>query len=72
MTLNGFGVQLVDNNRLEVQASNETFALRKHNLVQAILAVNDLFYLAMPMVASLFYEDVVVWLDIHDISERTG
>lgn len=66
MTLNGFGVQLVDG-RLEVHASRDNFALRKHNLVQAMLAVNDMFYLAMPMVASLFYEDVVAWLDLHEV-----
>jgi hypothetical protein len=66
MTLAGFGVQLVDN-RLEVHASPENFALRKHNLLQAMLAVNDLFYLAIPMVASLFYEDVVAWLETSDI-----
>jgi len=66
MTLNGFGVQLAEQ-RLEVHASPDNFALRKHNLVQAILAVNDMFYLAVPMVASLFYEDVVAWLDLHDI-----
>ncbi len=66
MTLNGFGVQLHDN-ALEVHASPDNFALRKHNLVQAMLAVNDMFYLAVPMVASLFYEDVVAWLDVHDI-----
>lgn len=67
MTLNGFGVQLVDNKRLEVHATKENFALRKHNLVQAILAVDDMFYLAVPLVSSLFYEDVVAWLDLHDI-----
>ncbi len=66
MTLNGFGVRLADQ-RLEVHTSAEKFALRKHNLVQAILAVNDMFYLAMPMVASLFYEDVVAWMDSYDI-----
>ena len=66
MTLNGFGVQMVDQ-RLEVHASPDNFALRKHNLVQAILAVNDMFHLAVPVVASLFYEDVVAWLDLHDI-----
>lgn len=32
-----------------------------------MLAINDLFYLAVPMVVSLFYEDVVSWLDIHKI-----
>jgi len=66
MTLNGFGIQLVDN-RLEVRASGDNFAFRKHNLVQAMLAVNDMFYLAVPMVASLFYEDVVAWLDAQEI-----
>lgn len=66
MTLNGFGVQ-VNNEALEVHASPDNFALRKHNLVQAMLAVNDLFYLASPMVASLFYEDVVAWLDLSEI-----
>ncbi len=66
MTLAGFGI---DNNNgaLEVRASAESFALRKHNLIQAMLAVNDLFYLAQPMVASLFYEDIVQWLDQNDI-----
>lgn len=66
MTLNGFGVQLVDQ-RLEVHASTDNFPLRKHNLLQAILAVNDLFYLVAPLVTSLFYEDVVAWLDLNDI-----
>lgn len=66
MTLNGFGVQFQDN-ELRVHASSDNFALRKHNLVQAILAVNDMFYLAEPMVASLFYEDVVAWLDLHEV-----
>lgn len=66
MTLNGFGVQL-NNQALEVHASPDNFALRKHSLVQAVLAVNDLFYLASPMVASLFYEDVVAWLDLSEI-----
>ena len=66
MTLNGFGVQL-NNQALEVHASPDNFALRKHNLVQAVLAVNDLFYLASPMIASLFYEDVVAWLELSEI-----
>jgi len=66
MTLNGFGVQL-HGEALEVHATPDNFAMRKHNLVQAMLAVNDMFYLAVPMVASLFYEDVVSWLDLHDV-----
>jgi len=66
MTLNGFGVQM-DGKTFQVHASPDNFAVRKHNLVQAMLAVNDMFYLAVPMVASLFYEDVVAWLDVHEI-----
>lgn len=65
-TLYGFGVEL-NNGALEVKANEGNFALRKHNLLQAMLAVNDLFYLAMPMVASLFFEDVEMWLDVYDI-----
>ena len=64
LTLHGFGVQLSkDPPELQVHTSAENFPLCKHNLVQAMLAVNDLFYLAQPTVASLFYEDVVAWLD---------
>src|SRR4030042_1421302 len=66
ITMNGFGVQAKEG-RLESRASPENFAVRKHNLIQAMLAINDLFYLAVPMVASLFYEDVVVWLDLPEI-----
>ena len=66
MTLNGFGVKLVDG-VMEVRASKDDFPMRKHNLVQAMLAVNDLFYLASPIVSSLFLEDVVAWLDENEI-----
>ncbi|MBT9168986.1 MAG: hypothetical protein DDT19_02338 [Syntrophomonadaceae bacterium] len=66
LTLNGFGVKQ-DGNALIVHTSPDNFALRKHNLVQAVLAVNDLFYLAVPMVASLFLEDVTSWLDLNDV-----
>lgn len=66
MTLNGFGIGLADG-RLEVKASTNNFAVRKHNLIQAMLAVNDMFYLASPVVASLFYEEVVAWLELHEI-----
>ena len=65
-TLNGFGVQ-DDRKALKVTASENNFALRKHNLVQAMLAVNDLFYLASPITTSLFREDVEAWLNSSSI-----
>jgi hypothetical protein len=66
MTLNGFGVRL-NGSALEVTASPDNFPLKKHSLTQALLAVNDLFYLAEPMVKSLFLEDVTAWLDSSDV-----
>ena len=66
ITLNGFGVRM-NKEALEVHASPENFPARKHNLIQAILAVGDLFYLASPVVESLFVEDVIAWLDANDI-----
>jgi hypothetical protein len=66
LTLNGFGVRR-NEDALEVEATKETFAYGKHNLIQSMLAVNDLFYLAQPMVTSLFFEDVTSWLDLSDI-----
>ncbi|MCZ2113350.1 MAG: DUF1829 domain-containing protein [Anaerolineae bacterium] len=66
ITLANLGVQ-VREGRLEVQASPQEFGKRKHDLVQAMLAVNDMFSLASPTVESLFYEDVQNWLDLHDI-----
>lgn len=74
LTLNGFGVQRDHKNALFVKASPENFSLKKHSLIQAILAINDLFYLAAPHVSSLFFEDVKAWLDQEDIrySERVS
>lgn len=66
ITLNGFGVKMIDK-ELTVNATSENFALRKHNLVQAMLAVNDLFYLSQTVITSLFLEDVEAWLESNDI-----
>jgi len=66
MTLNGFGVKM-SGEALQVHASAENFPARKHNLLQAMLAVNDLFYLATPWVQSFFIEDVSAWLDANEI-----
>ncbi len=65
-TLNGFGVRQTGG-ALEVRATPDTFSRRKHDLIQAMLAVNDMFYLASPVVESLFLEDVAAWLDLHEI-----
>lgn len=66
VTLAGFGVQLLGE-ELQIRATPENFPIRKHNLVQAMLAVNDLFFLASSYVSSLFLEDVTKWLDLADV-----
>lgn len=66
MTLNGFGVKL-NNSALEVHTNSSDFPIKKHNLVQAMLAVNDLFYLSVPIVENLFLEDVTAWFDENDV-----
>ncbi len=66
IALNGFGVKLIGE-ELQVHATPDDFPRRKHNLLQAMLAINDMFYLATPYVASIFYEDVVDWLKLSGI-----
>lgn len=63
ITLAGLGVGLDEENRLSIKALPENFPLKKHNLVQAMLAVNDMFYLSSSHTSSLFYEDVSNWMD---------
>lgn len=64
--LNGFGVRL-EGNELMVEASERTLGQRLHALVQAMLAVSDMFLLAEPRVATFFFEDVRHFLDAHDV-----
>lgn len=64
--LNGFGVKM-DGKQLVVEASIRNPGKRLHALVQAMLAVNDMFVLAQPRTATLFWEDVQEFLDDNEI-----
>lgn len=44
-TARGFGVELVENRRLETKAGWDNFPVELHSLLQAMLAVNDMFFL---------------------------
>ncbi len=62
--LNSFGVHLDESNdQLTIHSSAQDFPFKKHKLIQAMLAVNDLFYLARSQVKNLFFEDVTHWFD---------
>lgn len=64
--LKGFGVRL-EGNQLLVEASQSNIGQRLHVLVQAMLAVNDMFIMAQPRVATFFWEDVRAFLDEHNV-----
>lgn len=64
--LRGFGVR-VEGKQLVVEASQKNLGQRIHSLIQAMLAVNDMFVMAQPRVASFFWEDVKTFFDDHDI-----
>lgn len=66
MTLRGFGITNNEGS-LEVKATTNDFPLKQHSLIQAMLAVNDLFYLSKPVIQSIFLEDVAKWMESHDI-----
>jgi hypothetical protein len=56
--LRGFGVTRSPNDELRVETDREQLPRRKHNLIQAMLAVNDLFIVGREHIASFFREDV--------------
>ena len=73
-TLRGHGVK-EDKEQLQITVDSEDdFPLCKHSLMQAILAVNDMFYMASSHVTSLFFEEVRNWLEKSNIrySERVS
>jgi hypothetical protein len=59
--LNGFGVRL-ENRVLAVTTTPRDFPQKKHNLIQAILAMHDLAVMGQEQVLQFFAEDVAVLL----------
>lgn len=64
--LSGFGVRQ-DGEELVAQGGLQTFPQKKHALLQAMLAVNDMFMTGRAHVASLFFEDIERFLRAHKI-----
>lgn len=63
--LNGFGIQR-ENNELFVEASVSNFASKQHNILQALISVNDMFVLVNNKISSFFFDDVARFLDSID------
>lgn len=64
--LNGFGVQL-DGEQICTKANRINFAQKKHALLQAMLSVNDMFFLSRSQVTNVFFEDVQLFFDTNYI-----
>ena len=62
-TLNSFGVKIRENDMMYTYATIDTFAVRQHSLIQAILNLSDIFFTKTPRVEKLFCESVKDWLD---------
>jgi len=67
IVLNGFGVQLGDNNELYVEANLNNIGQKKHYLLQAILTVNDMYVLSQENVYSFFKEDVEMYFHSNEM-----
>jgi hypothetical protein len=64
--LGGFGVR-IDGSKIVVEASQRNIGQRLHSLVQAMLAINDMFVMAQPRVATFFWGDVRQFFDENDV-----
>lgn len=60
--LKGYGISL-KGRELQVEATTSNLGQRIHNLVQAMLSIDDMFVLAQPHVEAVFLEDVENFLD---------
>ena len=65
--IQGFGVRN-DGEELCVSTTPKDFPQRKHNLIQAILAVNDMFVMGEESVLQLFKEDVEKFLRLKGVA----
>ena len=66
----GFGIK-IDGGTLLVQASQSNLGQRTHALVQAMLAVNDMYVLARSRIQSYFKEDVEEFLKANEVRYST-
>lgn len=66
-TLNAFGIKLNKDEALITRASLKDFPVKKHNLIQAMITINDLFFTTTMYIEKLFLEYVRDWLEKNDV-----
>ena len=65
--LRSFGVSIDAKGSMYCKCTESNFPFKKHSLMQAVLAVNDLFVLSQPNIASFFMQDVESFLRENDV-----
>lgn len=71
LALNGFDIKLQED-ALFATAQEANVSAKAHNLLQCMLAVNDLFYVAQPVTMALFRETVETWFATKNIDYSPG
>jgi len=66
--LNGFGVKLKNEEISVIVPAVQDFPQKKHNLIQSMLAISDMFVMGTEHVISLFKEDVALFLQNNNIA----
>jgi hypothetical protein len=61
-----YGIQILDG-EIVAEATENSFAQKKHNIISAISEINDMYMLAKHTVASVFKEDVQAYLNEQEI-----
>jgi len=64
--LKGFGIELIGK-ELFVKTTERNFPQKKHALLQAVLAVSDMFMLTQSRILSVFFEDVECFFNQNDV-----
>jgi guanylate kinase len=67
MAISGFGVKLGVKDNLYIEANTNNIGQKKHYLLQAIIAVNDMYTLSQENIYSLFKEDVEMFFKANEI-----
>lgn len=65
--INRFGVEMLGDQLVTHAKVDTQLGLKKHNLVQAMLGIGDLFCLSKATVKTVFHEDVATWLKVKKI-----
>lgn len=67
--LSAYGVKYNDmTNEIYVKTGQQNFNKVKHNLLQCLIFVNDMYILSKPKIQNIFTEDVAIKLDEHNIA----